>query len=98
MRGRANAVTASGVLVCEDAAGCPVWRVGYAPDPWTWTPWQYAEAGRFSGRWDDPHGIWRSVYVGQSALACYLEVNRPGSDGDSDYWIATRVWSLRLAA
>ena len=77
MSARANALTASGALMCEDAAGCPVWRVGYAPDPWTWTPWQYAEAGRFSGRWDDPHGIWRSVYVGQSALACYLEVLAP---------------------
>ena len=20
-----------------------VWRVGYRPDRWTWTPWQYAE-------------------------------------------------------
>src|SRR5690625_5264236 len=51
--------------------------MGYVPDPWTWTPWQYAEAGRFSGRWDDPHGNWRSAYVGQSALVCYLEVLAP---------------------
>lgn len=66
--------TESGDLACEEAAGRPVWRVGYAPEPWAWTPWQYAEAGRFSGRWDDPDGVWRSVYIGQTPLACYLEV------------------------
>lgn len=51
-----------------------VHRVGYAPDPWAWTPWQYAHDGRFPGRWDDPDGLWRTVYVGDSRLACYLEV------------------------
>lgn len=49
-------------------------RVGYAPNPWAWTPWQYAEDGRFNGRWDDPDGNWRTLYVGASRLACYLEV------------------------
>jgi hypothetical protein len=38
------------------------------------TPWQFAEDGRFNGRWDDPNGVWRSHYVGESRLACYLEV------------------------
>jgi hypothetical protein len=28
-----------------------VWRFGHRPDPWAWTPWEYAgDAGRFSGR------------------------------------------------
>jgi hypothetical protein len=42
-----------------------VWRVGYRPEPWTWTPWQYAENGRFNGRWDDPDGNYRTLYTGQ---------------------------------
>ena len=56
------------------AAGRTVWRVGHSPDPWAWTPWQYAHAGRFGGRWDDPDGRWRTQYAGHSTLACYLEV------------------------
>jgi hypothetical protein len=35
---------------------------------------QFAEDGRFNGRWDDPNGVWRSLYVGDSPLTCYLEV------------------------
>ena len=66
--------TDSGPLACQDAAGQLVHRVGYASDPWAWTPWQYAHDGRFAGRWDDPDGLWRTLYVGQSRLACYLEV------------------------
>ena len=68
------AATDAGDLLCQDAAGRHVHRVGFEPDPWAWTPWQYAEHGRFSGRWDDPDGVWRSIYVGESRLACYLEV------------------------
>ncbi|MFE7422539.1 hypothetical protein [Rhodococcus sp. NPDC057529] len=37
----------------------------------------YATDGRFTGRWDDPDdpdGVWRTLYVGASRLACYLEV------------------------
>lgn len=52
-----------------------VWRVGYPPAPWAWTPWEYAgPGGRFGGRWDDPVGEFRTVYAGQSLLACLLEV------------------------
>jgi hypothetical protein len=52
-----------------------VWRVGYPPVPWAWTPWEYAgPGGRFGGRWDDPTGEFRTVYAGQSLLACLLEV------------------------
>jgi len=66
--------TAAGDLLCQDAASRQVHRVGFQPEPWGWTPWQYAEHGRFSGRWDDPDGVWRSVYLGESRLACFLEV------------------------
>jgi hypothetical protein len=66
--------TEAGDLLCQDGAGRRIHRVGFEPEPWAWTPWQYAEHGRFSGRWDDPDGVWRSIYVGASRLACYLEV------------------------
>lgn len=69
--------TDSGKLRCENALDRQVWRVGYAPQPWAWTPWQYAEQGRFDGRWDDPNGVWRTVYAGASPLVCYLEVLAP---------------------
>lgn len=26
------------------------------------------------GRWDDPDGVWRTLYVADSPLGCYLEV------------------------
>ncbi len=52
-----------------------VWRVGYPPVPWAWTPWEYAGPdGRFGGRWDDPVGEFRTIYAGQSLLGCLLEV------------------------
>ncbi|WP_045536211.1 RES domain-containing protein [Gordonia sihwensis] len=51
-----------------------VWRVGFEPSPWSWSDWNYARDGRFDGRWDDPHGRWRTLYVADSKRACYLEV------------------------
>ena len=52
-----------------------VWRVGHGPDPWAWTDWLYAPAdGRFNGRWDDQLAEFRTLYTGQSLLACLLEV------------------------
>ena len=51
-----------------------VFRVGYAPDPFAWTPWQYANDGRFDGRWDDPDGTYRTLYVADRLLGCLLEV------------------------
>lgn len=33
--------------------------------------------GRFTGRWDDPNGIWRTLYLGASRLVCFLEVLAP---------------------
>jgi len=53
-----------------------VWCTGSAPPrkAWAWTPWQYATDGRLGGRWDDPDGLWHTLYVGGSRLACYLQV------------------------
>jgi hypothetical protein len=51
-----------------------VWRVGFSPNPWAWSGWQYATDGRFPGRWDDADGNFRTVYAGSSLLACLLEV------------------------
>lgn len=67
--------TPHGVLHCIRLRSVGTHRVGYRPDPWAWTPWEYAGAdGRFPGRWDDPRGTWRTLYLGASPLACYLEV------------------------
>jgi hypothetical protein len=51
-----------------------VWRVGFSPDTWAWSGWQYATDGRFPGRWDDVDGNFRTIYAGSSLLACLLEV------------------------
>ncbi|MEO9011513.1 MAG: RES domain-containing protein [Nakamurella sp.] len=52
-----------------------VWRIGYGDDAWSWTPWEYADDnGRFPGRWDDPEGRFRTLYVGRTLLVCLLEV------------------------
>lgn len=52
-----------------------VWRVGFAPDPWAWTPWVYAtDAGLFDGRWDDQHGEFRTLYTSATLLGCFLEL------------------------
>jgi hypothetical protein len=75
MAAPAFAHTRYGNLRIVDRHDDPIRRVGYRPDPWTWTPWEYAGSdGRFHGRYDDPHGTWRTLYAGFSALACYLEV------------------------
>ena len=49
----------------------PVHRVGFEPDPWAWTPWEY---GPFTGRWDDPEDLYRVLYAAASPLGCFLEV------------------------
>jgi hypothetical protein len=52
-----------------------VWRVGFEPDPWAWTPWIYAtDAGLFDGRWDDERGQFRTLYTSASLLGCFLEL------------------------
>lgn len=61
-------------LVIVAAPQEPVWRVGYRPEPLAWSGWEHATDGRFHGRWDDPHGTFRTLYLGESLLACLLEV------------------------
>lgn len=51
-----------------------VYRVGWLPTPWAWSSWEWATDGRFSGRWDDPEGNFRTVYAGSTLLGCLLEV------------------------
>ncbi|MFF2772843.1 RES domain-containing protein [Streptomyces bacillaris] len=52
-----------------------VWRVGFAPDPWQWTPWEYAkDEGRFNGRWDDQLAQFRTLYTSDTLLGCFLEL------------------------
>jgi len=61
-------------LVVVDAEE-PVWRVGFKPEPWAWSGWEWAGSdGRFDGRWDDSQGNFRTVYAGSTLLACLLEV------------------------
>lgn len=66
-------VAGGGDLEVDEDPG-QVWRVGYRPQPWAWTPWEYADQGVFPGRWDDPEGEYRTVYVGDTLLSCLLEV------------------------
>jgi len=67
--------TASGDLAAQILTGTPAWRIGFRPRPWAWTPWELApEAGHFTGRWDDPVGSFRTIYGGETLLACLLEV------------------------
>ena len=66
--------TVFGPVRCTSLHEEQVHHVGYKPDPWNWAPWEFAQAGRFTGRWDDPAGEWRAIYVGATRVACYLEV------------------------
>ena len=57
MRGGTHVETPLGDLRTVRRHHVPVHRVGYRPEPWNWTPWEYAGAdGRFHGRWDDRDG------------------------------------------
>jgi hypothetical protein len=52
-----------------------VWRVGWAPNPWAWSDWAYADDDRrFNGRWDDQLGRFRTIYTAETLLGCFLEV------------------------
>lgn len=61
-------------LTSTAAGGARVWRLGFRPEPWAWSGWEWSTDGRFPGRWDDLHGNFRTVYAGSSLLACLLEV------------------------
>ena len=42
--------TVFGRVHCSRVDALTVYRVGYKPDPWHWTPWEFAdEHGRFTG-------------------------------------------------
>lgn len=53
-----------------------VWRVAHGPDPWTWSPWEYATEprGLFPGRWDDQLGQFRTLCTADRLLGCFLEM------------------------
>ncbi|MCU1482982.1 MAG: hypothetical protein JWQ19_3768 [Subtercola sp.] len=63
-------------FACEITEGPgAVWRVGFLPDMWAWTPWRYAtDSGLFDGRWDDQEGQFRTLYMASSLLGCLLEL------------------------
>ena len=61
-------------LTVDEPRGVTVLRVGYRPEPWAWVGWEWATNGRFSGRWDDRDGNFRTLYVGSTLLACLVEV------------------------
>jgi hypothetical protein len=65
-----------------------VWRVGFAPDPWVWADWKYAQDdGRFGGRWDDQQAQFRTIYTADSLYACLVELLaklRPAPDVEAD--------------
>jgi hypothetical protein len=46
-------------------------RIGHSPDPWTWVPWEYAP---FTGRWDDPQALFRTIYAASSPEAAFVEI------------------------
>jgi hypothetical protein len=51
-----------------------VWRVGFAPDPWSWRDWAQ-DGSPFTGRWDSPSpGTYRSTYAASDAEGALLEV------------------------
>lgn len=69
--------TTGGPLVCAHNPGV-VYRVGFPPQPWAWPGWEYAGTdGRFSGRWDDADGSFRTVYAATTLLGCLIEVLAP---------------------
>lgn len=52
-----------------DPAGATLWRVGRYPDPLAWTDWSFVGSGRF----DDPLGRFRTLYLAEQRLTCFLE-------------------------
>ena len=66
-------MTASALEITGDPG--TVWRVGFAPDPWEWSDWKFAQDdGRFGGRWDDQLSQFRTTYTAESLFACLVEL------------------------
>lgn len=57
-----------------DLPDVKAWRVGYKPEPWCWVDWRWATGGKFNGRWDDSTGQFRTVYAGETLVACLVEL------------------------
>jgi hypothetical protein len=52
----------------------PIYRVGRAPDAWSWPDWRYAGPdGTFGNRWDDYRGVYRVLYASSQRSGAYLE-------------------------
>src|ERR1700688_1294613 len=65
--------TVFGPVHCSRVDALTIYRVGYKPDPWHWTPWEFGdEHGRFTGRWDDLAGVWRTLLPTGGVGACLL--------------------------
>ena len=63
--------TVFGPVHCSRVDALPVYRVGYKPDPWQWTPWEFAgEHGRFTGRW--LHSTVRRLIFGDDLVLALL--------------------------
>lgn len=64
-------------MTCEIDGASPssrLFRLGRAPDPWSWNDWSYAHSdGTFGNRWDDPQSEYRVLYASTQRLACFLE-------------------------
>lgn len=59
-----------------------VWRIGFEPDMWAWTPWRYAtDSGLFNGRWDDQLG---SDGMGLVVRAAHPSEPDPAAAGEED--------------
>lgn len=70
---RAKGSTVESMAVTGDPGH--VWRVGFEPDIWAWTPWRYAtDEGLFTGRWDDQLGQFRTLYTSDGLRGCFLEL------------------------
>src|SRR5688500_17729386 len=54
-------------------SGIVLWRIGRYPDPLAWTPWEFLGNGRF----DDPRGEFRAIYLAEQRLTCFVETLAP---------------------
>ena len=50
-----------------------VYRIGRAPDPWTWPDWRHATDGTFGNRYDDPQGQYRVLYASSQRAGAFIE-------------------------
>lgn len=66
-----------------------VWRIGRAPDPWSWPDWSFAGPdGSFGNRFDDPLAVFRVLYASTQRLATFVEclaVFRPDPEVLAEY-------------